>query len=309
MASSTSPELAAQKQRHRDHVVATTMASSSGLAAPDGFGQYPSGGGKAKNFEDLGINAGQEVIHNAPVPQLYEQALRHEKGTIVTNTGAMAAYSGLKTGRSPKDKRVVEEEGSKDDVWWGPVNFPQEEKDFMLNRERAIDYLNMQPRLFVVDAYAGWDERFRVKVRIVCSRAYHALFMNNMLIRPTDEELANFGEPDFTVYNAGMFPANRAVAGMSSAASVSLHFGRAEMVILGTQYAGEMKKGILTLMMYLMPKRGMLTLHSSCNEGADGKTTLFFGLSGTGKTTLSADPHRQLIGDDEHGMWLHIIKY
>eukprot|EP00755_Sulcionema_specki_P007306 Sspe_Gene.5531::Locus_1827_Transcript_1_1_Confidence_1.000_Length_1697::g.5531::m.5531/K01610/E4.1.1.49, pckA; phosphoenolpyruvate carboxykinase (ATP) len=124
--------------------------------------------------------------------------------------------------------------------------------------------------------------------------------MTNMLVRPTAEELETFGEPDFTIYNAGCFPCNRNVKGMSSSTSIALHFGRNEMVILGSQYAGEMKKGVLTVMMYLMPKRGMLTLHSSCNEGKDGKSTLFFGLSGTGKTTLSADPKRYLIGDDEH---------
>eukprot|EP01061_Rhynchopus_euleeides_P037437 TRINITY_DN6379_c0_g1_i1.p1 TRINITY_DN6379_c0_g1~~TRINITY_DN6379_c0_g1_i1.p1 ORF type:complete len:576 (+),score=246.35 TRINITY_DN6379_c0_g1_i1:69-1796(+) len=294
------PEVQAKKQTSRPKPVAETMASATNLAAPSGFTAYPSGGGKASNLDDLGIESDQEVVHNAPPPQLYEYALKYEKGTIITDTGAMAAYSGLKTGRSPKDKRVVVEPTSKDDVWWGPVNFPQEEPEFMLNRERAIDYLNVAPRIFVVDAFAGWDANYRLKVRIVCSRAYHALFMTNMLIRPTEEELANFGTPDFTVYNAGCFPANRAVKGLSSAASVSLHFGRHEMVILGTQYAGEMKKGILTVMMYLMPKRGMLCLHSSANEGDDGKSTLFFGLSGTGKTTLSADPHRKLLGDDEH---------
>eukprot|EP01060_Flectonema_neradi_P004116 TRINITY_DN126_c0_g2_i1.p1 TRINITY_DN126_c0_g2~~TRINITY_DN126_c0_g2_i1.p1 ORF type:complete len:590 (+),score=159.68 TRINITY_DN126_c0_g2_i1:63-1772(+) len=286
-------------QKHRNALAAATLRTASTSEVP-GFDGYPSGGGSAKNLEDLGIQPDQEVVYNATAPKLYEYALRDEKGTIITDTGAMAAYSGLKTGRCPKDKRVVEEPSSKDDVWWGPVNFPQDDDSFLLNRERAIDYLNIQKRIFIVDAFAGHDERYRIKVRIVCSRAYHALFMNNMLIVPTDEELKNFGEPDFTIYNAGCFPCNRKLPGMSSSTSVSLHFGRAQMVILGTQYAGEMKKGILTVMMYLMPKRGLLPLHSSCNEAEDGSTTLFFGLSGTGKTTLSADPKRLLIGDDEH---------
>jgi len=293
--------LAGQKRRACIDVVSKTMATATGLAAPQSFSQYPSGGGKAVNLEDLGIAHDQDIVYNASPPVLYEYALKYEKGTVITATGAMAAFSGLKTGRSPKDKRVVVEDGSKDDVWWGPVNFEQTEEAFMLNRERAIDYLNCQQRLFVVDAFAGWDKNHQIKVRVVCSRAYHALFMRNMLIKPTDEELANFGEPDFTIYNAGLFPSNRAVEGMSSSTSVSIHFGRNEMVILGTQYAGEMKKGILTVMMYLMPKRGMLCLHSSANENMQtGATTLFFGLSGTGKTTLSADPKRYLIGDDEH---------
>jgi phosphoenolpyruvate carboxykinase (ATP) len=124
--------------------------------------------------------------------------------------------------------------------------------------------------------------------------------MNNMLIRPTKKELEEFGEPDFTIFNAGGFPANRYTTGMTSTTSVSVNFQRNEMVILGTQYAGEMKKGIFTVMHYLMPKRGVLSLHSSANESHDGKVSLFFGLSGTGKTTLSADPNRKLIGDDEH---------
>eukprot|EP01062_Namystynia_karyoxenos_P004464 TRINITY_DN11580_c0_g1_i2.p1 TRINITY_DN11580_c0_g1~~TRINITY_DN11580_c0_g1_i2.p1 ORF type:complete len:591 (+),score=182.16 TRINITY_DN11580_c0_g1_i2:72-1775(+) len=277
-----------------------TLRPHAGSGVPSAFSQYPSGGGSAKNVDDPGVACQQEVVRNPSVARLYEYALKYEGGTVITDTGAMGAYSGLKTGRSPKDKRVVREPGSQDDVWWGPVNFPLDEDSFLLNRERAIDYLNIQDRIFVVDAYAGWDERYRLKVRIVCQRAYHALFMTNMLIRPTREQLESFGAPDFTIYNAGCFPCNRFVQGMSSSTTVSINFARSEMVILGTQYAGEMKKGILTVMMYLMPRRGMLTLHSSCNEGPDGSTTLFFGLSGTGKTTLSADPKRKLIGDDEH---------
>eukprot|EP01062_Namystynia_karyoxenos_P004465 TRINITY_DN11580_c0_g1_i3.p2 TRINITY_DN11580_c0_g1~~TRINITY_DN11580_c0_g1_i3.p2 ORF type:complete len:576 (+),score=259.80 TRINITY_DN11580_c0_g1_i3:95-1822(+) len=265
-------------------------------AAPS---QRLSSGGVARNLEDLGFHPRQEVVHNAPVAKLYEYALA-EKGTVYTSTGALAAYSGLKTGRSPKDKRVVKEPTTENDVWWGPVNFPLTEDSFLVNRERAIDYLNTQKTLFVFDGYAGWDPKFQIKIRIICSRAYHALFMNNMLIRPTAEQLASFGTPDFTVYNAGCFPCNRRTPGVSSSTSVSMHFARKEMVILGTQYAGEMKKGVLTLMMYEMVKRGALPLHSSANEGSDGSTTLFFGLSGTGKTTLSADPKRLLIGDDEH---------
>ncbi|EFA78617.1 phosphoenolpyruvate carboxykinase [Heterostelium album PN500] len=240
------------------------------------------------------------IFHNPPVPVLYEQALAHETGSAMTSTGALVTRSGAKTGRSPKDKRIVQEPSSSNDIWWGPVNMPLDDLSFMINRERAIDYLNTVDKLFVIDGYAGWDPAYRIKVRVICARAYHALFMNNMLIRPTKEELKTFGEPDYTIYNAGQFPANRFTKGMSSATSVSLDFARREMVILGTQYAGEMKKGVLTIMMYLMPKMGVLPLHSSCNEGKEGDVTLFFGLSGTGKTTLSADPNRYLIGDDEH---------
>lgn len=223
-----------------------------------------------------------------------------------------------------------------------------DEHTFEINRERAIDYLNTRDNVYVFDGFAGvrflppssrchhhtdpvspfpqWDPKYRIKVRVIASRAYHALFMHNsalsffppstppdlpeltraalvcaVLIRPTAKELEEFGTPDFTIYNAGQFPANRFTAGMTSQTSVEVNFKRREMVILGTEYAGEMKKGIFSVMHYLQPvKFGNLSLHSSANEGPDGDVSLFFGLSGTGKTTLSADPRRSLIGDDEH---------
>ncbi|ODQ78653.1 hypothetical protein BABINDRAFT_162358 [Babjeviella inositovora NRRL Y-12698] len=247
------------------------------------------------------LNEDVLVRHNAAVPTLYEDGLL-EKGTMISSTGALMAFSGKKTGRSPKDKRIVDEETSTNEIWWGPVNKKVDEHTWLVSRSRAIDYLRTRQKLFVVDAYAGWDPRYRIKVRIICARAYHALFMRNMLIRPTEEELASFGEPDFTIYNAGQFPANIHTRGMTSNTSVEINFKAMEMVILGTEYAGEMKKGIFTVMFYLMPIRHkILTLHSSANQGVkEGDVTLFFGLSGTGKTTLSADPHRELIGDDEH---------
>ena len=241
-----------------------------------------------------------KIIRNAAPSRLYEHGLRNEAGTAIASSGALIAMSGEKTGRSPSDKRIVEEPGSKDEVWWGPINIGMDEHVFMINRERAVDYLNTQECLYVVDGFAGWDPDYRIKVRIICSRAYHALFMNNMLIRPTAEELESFGEPDYVIMNAGAFSANRYTSGMTSKTSVALHFGRREFVILGTEYAGEMKKGVFTIMHYLMPKKNVLSMHCSANEGEDGKVSIFFGLSGTGKTTLSADPNRKLIGDDEH---------
>jgi phosphoenolpyruvate carboxykinase (ATP) len=242
----------------------------------------------------------KNVIRNAPPAELYEMALGNEAGSAISSTGALIAYSGEKTGRSPKDKRIVDEPRSRDHVWWGDVNIKLDEHIFMVNRERAVDYLNTKTTLYVVDGFAGWDERYRIKVRIVCSRAYHALFMWNMLIRPTTEELEHFGDPDYTIFNAGAFSANRFTSGMTSKTSVAVNFARQEMVILGTEYAGEMKKGVFTIMNYLMPLKGQLSMHCSANEGKDGKVSIFFGLSGTGKTTLSADPNRKLIGDDEH---------
>ena len=239
------------------------------------------------------------VYRNAEPSVLYEQALRRGEGEIVSS-GALATRSGQKTGRSPKDKRIVDMEPSTKDVWWGNVNIKLSEKTFLVNRQRAVDFLNTRDQLYVMDGYAGWDEDHRIKIRIICLNAYHALFMHNMLIRPTREQLASFGDPHYVIYNSGQFPANPLTNEMSSATSVDLSFERGEFVILGTQYAGEMKKGVFTIMNYLMPKKGVMSMHCSANEGDHGDVSLFFGLSGTGKTTLSADPRRKLIGDDEH---------
>ena len=241
----------------------------------------------------------RRVLRN-PVPaRLYEDAISREHAAI-TSTGALMNSSGEKTGRSPKDKRVVDNPESTKDVWWGNVNKPLKDEVFLYNRQRAIDYLNTRDLLYVIDGFAGWEPKYRIKVRIICERAYHALFMYNMLVRPTPEELLNFGEPDYVVFNAGRFPADLSADGAESLTSVALSFERGEFVILGTQYAGEMKKGVFTIMNYLMPKQGMLSMHCSANEGKDGDVSLFFGLSGTGKTTLSAEANRRLIGDDEH---------
>lgn len=239
------------------------------------------------------------VLRNPAAARLYEEALRYDEG-VIASSGAIIAQSHEKTGRCPKDKRVVEEPTSKDDIWWGNVNIPLSVASFRSNRKRAIDFLNRCPRIYVIDGFAGWDPDHRLKIRIVCSRPYHALFMQNMLIRPTESELELFDKPDYVIFNAGSFPADPEVEGITSETSVSLNFESGELVILGTQYAGEMKKGVFTIMHYLMPKRGVLSMHCSANEGDAGDTSLFFGLSGTGKTTLSADPLRHLIGDDEH---------
>jgi len=241
----------------------------------------------------------KEVVRNATTARLYEMAII-DHDAVIAFSGALATRSGDKTGRSPKDKRIVESAATTDDIWWGDINIRLTEKSFMINRQRARDYLNIYFKLYVIDGYVGWDPRYCLKIRVICCSAYHALFMRNMLIVPTDEELADFGEPDYTIYNAGHFPANPYTAQMTSTTSVDLSFEQCEFVILGTQYAGEMKKGVFTIMNYLMPKQGVLSMHCSANEGDAGDVTLFFGLSGTGKTTLSADPHRKLIGDDEH---------
>jgi len=265
------------------------------------------------SLADYGIQV-SNVLRNAPPAVLYEEALRFD-GEVVVSSGAIAANSEAKKGRSPKDKRIVEEPSSQADVWWGDVNIPLPVASFAKNKDLAIDYFNGCERLYVIDGFSGWDLKARIKVRVICTRAYHALFMHNMLIRPSAEELADFGEPDYVIFNAGCQAADTKVDGIETETSVALNFASGEFVILGTEYAGEMKKGVFTIMHYLMPKQGVLSMHCSANEGRriDGKggngkgldqkagdVSLFFGLSGTGKTTLSADCDRALIGDDEH---------
>ncbi len=253
-------------------------------------------------FDLSSFGIGVEEIHrNLSPAALYEHAIKYDQGDYIADSGALIASSGGKTGRSPKDKRVVKHPDSEKDIWWGSVNIPIEERTFLINRQRAQDYLNTCDRLYVVDAFAGADPEHRIKVRVICERPYHALFMWTMLIRPTAAEAERFGAPDWVIYNAGRFPANPLTPGMTSRTSVDLSIEERSFVILGTEYAGEMKKGIFTVMNYLMPKRGHLSMH--CSATADPKTgdsSILFGLSGTGKTTLSADPSRELVGDDEH---------
>ena len=183
-----------------------------------------------------------EITRNGSPAKLYEHGLAYDSAQI-TASGAIATLSAAKTGRSPKDKRVVEGPDTKEDVWWGPVNMPLSTESFQVNHQRAIEFLNGRPRLYVMDGFAGWDPDYRIKVRIICSRPYHALFMHNMLIRPSAEELADFGEPDYVIFNAGELAATPETPGVDSETCVSLNFETGQFVILGTQYAGEMKKG------------------------------------------------------------------
>jgi phosphoenolpyruvate carboxykinase (ATP) len=243
----------------------------------------------------------KEIHSNLPPSVLYEHAIRYEKEATIAENGALVAYSGEKTGRSPKDKRIVKNPASEKEVWWGTTNVPLDPNSYRTVRQRALDYLNVCDRLYCFDGFAGWDPKYRIKVRVICSRPYHALFMHTMLIRPTTEELSAFNQPDFVIYNAGVFPADRLMPDVGSKTCVSLNLEDRELVILGTEYAGEMKKGVFTVANYFAPKRGVLSMH--CSATADKQTrrsSLLFGLSGTGKTTLSADPKRYLIGDDEH---------
>jgi len=255
------------------------------------------------NSLDLGQHElnGKEIYRNLPPSVLYEHAIRYEKEATIAENGALVAYSGEKTGRSPKDKRIVKNPASEKDVWWGTTNVPLDPKSYRTVRQRALDYLSVCARIYCFDGFAGWEPKYRIKVRVICSRPYHALFMHTMLIRPTAGELSAFRQPDFVIYNAGVFPADRLMSDVGSKTCVSLNLEDRELVILGTEYAGEMKKGVFTVANYLAPKRGVLSMH--CSVTADKLTrrsSLLFGFSGTGKTTLSADPKRYLIGDDEH---------
>src|SRR6266478_4722698 len=161
----------------------------------------------AVDLSAIGITV-KDIRRNLAPAMLYAEAIREDDKCDIADTGALIAYSGEKTGRSPKDKRIVEHESSKADVWWGPVNIAIDQEAFEINLERAKDYLNTRKRLYVVDAFAGWDPHYRLKIRVIATRPYHALFMHNMLIRPTRQELINFGAPDAVIYNAGTFPAN-----------------------------------------------------------------------------------------------------
>lgn len=251
---------------------------------------------------DLSQYGIQKQAHrNLPPPALYKAALAAGDKSEISSVGALIAFSGAKTGRSPKDKRIVKNPESEKDIWWGKVNIAFPPESHAANRSRAVGFLNEAENVYVLDGFAGWDEKYRLKVRVITTRPYHALFMHNMLIRPTDEELRNFGEPDYVIYNSGHKPADQSVEGITGDTSVSLSFEEKDMVILGTEYAGEMKKGVFTIMNYLMPKRGELSMHCSATaESGGNRSAVLFGLSGTGKTTLSADPNRDLIGDDEH---------
>lgn len=240
------------------------------------------------------------IHHNLDTSILYEHELK-TKDSLITSTGGLSVVSGSKTGRSPKDKRVVYDENT-ENIWWSKVspNIRMDSNTFLINRETAICYINNKNNVYVFDGFAGWSKEYRIKVRVICTRPYHALFSSNMFIKPTSEELKHFGNPDYTIYNAGEFPCNRYTGYMTSSTSIDFDYTRKEIVILGTQYAGEMKKAIFSVMHYLMPLKNVLSLHSSVNESKNGDVSIFFGLSGTGKTTLSADPNKLLIGDDEH---------
>jgi len=238
------------------------------------------------------------VYRNLTPPELYEHALRRREG-VVTASGPFCAVTSPHTGRSPNDKFLVQEPDSSDRIWWGKVNQPLAPAHFERLRADVEAHLKDQ-EVFVRDVFAGADPAYRLPIRFVTPNAWHALFVYNMFLRPEDDDLSRFA-PGFQVLHAPEFHANPAVHGTRSGTFIVVSLANKTILIGGTRYAGELKKSIFTILNYLLPQQGVLSMHCSANVGAKGDTALFFGLSGTGKTTLSADPERRLIGDDEHG--------
>ncbi|HWP71914.1 MAG TPA: phosphoenolpyruvate carboxykinase (ATP) [Gemmatimonadaceae bacterium] len=256
-------------------------------------------GGTERRLEQQGLAPVGEVHWNLTAPALIEAAIRRGEGTLA-DMGPFVATTAPHTGRSPNDKFVVREPGTEADVDWGKVNQPISEAQFEKLASDVREYLSQRDELFVQDLFCGADESHRLSVRYVTPNAWHASFVRNMFIRPAPETLAGFA-PNFTVLHAPEFHATPETHGTRTGTFIVLHLARRMILIGGTRYAGELKKSMFTVMNYLMPKDGVLSMHCSANIGANGDTALFFGLSGTGKTTLSADPERSLIGDDEHG--------
>ena len=246
-----------------------------------------------------GIEPGGTVVWNPTTSQLYTAALVRGHGRLAEG-GPLVVDTGRFTGRSPQDKFVVEEPGSKERIWWGSVNRPLAEEGFEGLRAKVVSYLSSRPTLYVVDAFAGADAAHRIGVRVITESPYHALFARTMFIEPGDDELAAH-EPAAVVLHAPEVEADPAEDGTRTGTFVVLHPSRGEVLIGGTFYAGEIKKSIFTVMNDRLPLEGVFPMHCSANVGPAGDVAVFFGLSGTGKTTLSADPERSLIGDDEHG--------
>jgi phosphoenolpyruvate carboxykinase (ATP) len=249
-------------------------------------------------LENHGIQNVGTIYWNLPTPFLYEQAIRRREGRL-SHLGPLVVRTGQYTGRAPKDKFIVREPTSEDKIWWGEVNQMMEQSRFDTLRQRLLAYWQCKD-LFVQDCFAGADPTYRLPIRVITETAWHSLFARNLFIQATPEQLKTH-VPEFTVFHAPNFHAIPEVDGTRSEVFVVIHFRERIVLIGGTHYAGELKKAIFTVLNYLLPQRNVLTMHCSANMDADENVAIFFGLSGTGKTTLSTDPNRRLIGDDEHG--------
>ncbi|ASB87813.1 phosphoenolpyruvate carboxykinase (ATP) [Bacillus sonorensis] len=243
--------------------------------------------------------SGKNVQINLSVPHLVEKVLERKEG-ILTSSGAVRATTGTYTGRSPKDKFIVEEESVKGKIDWGAVNQPISAEAFDRLYTKVVNYLKERDELFVFEGFAGADEKYRLPITVVNEFAWHNLFARQLFIRPDGARQMTAEQP-FTILSAPNFKADPLLDGTRSETFIIVSFEKRTILIGGTEYAGEMKKSIFSIMNYLLPERNILPMHCSANIGEEGGTALFFGLSGTGKTTLSADPNRRLIGDDEHG--------
>ena len=241
---------------------------------------------------------GGNVLTNLSVAELYERAIAADEGVIAAD-GPLVVRTGQHTGRSPRDKFIVREPSSASKIWWGEVNQELSEANYDRLRGRLMAYL-ADRELYAQDLYIGAHPDHRRSLRVYTETAWASIFARNLFRRPPREDLARF-EPNFTIINVPSFEADPATEGTRTGTAILLHLKRMEIIIVGTRYAGEIKKSAFTVMNYLMPDEGVLPMHSSINVGANGDACIFFGLSGTGKTTLSADPLRSLIGDDEHG--------
>jgi phosphoenolpyruvate carboxykinase (ATP) len=254
---------------------------------------------RTHGLEAQGIVRSGRVYWNLSPAALYEEALRRDEG-LLAESGPLVCRTGHHTGRSPNDKFVVREPSSEQHVHWGPVNRPIDPSHFDALHRDMMAYLR-DKELFVLDAWAGAAPEYRLPIRIVNEFAWHNLFARNMFLAENDPVKRREHRPEFTVIDAPHFRADPAVHGTRSDVFILVHFGKRLVLIGGTHYAGEIKKSIFTILNYTLPLRGVLSMHCSANIGREGDTALFFGLSGTGKTTLSSDPDRRLIGDDEHG--------
>ena len=255
---------------------------------------------KTYGIEKLGIVNPKAVYRNLTPAQLTEAALRRGEGKL-SNTGALVVTTGKYTGRSPKDKFIVDTPSVHDDIAWGSVNVPITQEKFNAIRLKVVAYLQNR-EIFIFDGKAGADPVCTRKFRIINELASQNLFIHELLIRPTAEELENYGEADFTIFVAPGFKCIPEIDGTHSEAAIIVDYEQKQVVICGSQYSGEIKKSVFSVMNFLMPKEGVLPMHCSANMDPEThETAVFFGLSGTGKTTLSADPNRKLIGDDEHG--------
>jgi phosphoenolpyruvate carboxykinase (ATP) len=250
-------------------------------------------------LSEHGLKPKGKIYRNPTVAMLYTHALVANEG-VLAEGGPLVVDTGIHTGRSPKDKYIVRERGSEQRIWWGDVNHELPEEKFHGLRDKVVAYLEQRPVLYVVDAFAGADPAHRIGVRVVTDTPYHALFAKTLFIDPTEDELDVF-DADALVLHAPALEADPVEDGTRSGTFVVLHPARTEVLIGGTHYAGEIKKSIFTVMNDRLPIEGILPMHCSANVDDDGRVAVFFGLSGTGKTTLSADPQRRLIGDDEHG--------